>query len=87
MATATLSLRVSKETRERLAELAEATDRPMNYHVGVALEEYLAVQRWQVQGIQDAIAEADDNAPAVEQKKVREWVESWDTEAERESPL
>jgi predicted transcriptional regulator len=87
MATTTLSMRVDERLRARLAELAKATDRPMNYHVGEALEEYLEVQQWQVRGIHDAIAEADGKEPAAEQEQVREWVESWDTDTENESPL
>ncbi len=87
MTTTTLSLRVSEEVRTQLAKLAKATDRPMNYHAGAALEEYLAVQQWQVQGIRDAIAEANGKSRHAEQEKVREWVESWDTDAEREPPL
>ena len=87
MTTATLSLRVSKELREQLAHLAKATDRPMNYHAGAALEEYLAVQKWQVQGIRDAIVEADRKGPRAEQEKVREWVQSWGTDGESEPPL
>ncbi len=87
MATTTLSLRVSEEVRAQLAELAKATDRPMNYLASAALEEYLAVQRWQVQGIQDAVAGADGNGPRTGQKEVRDWVHSWGTDEESEPPL
>ncbi|MGH8280407.1 MAG: CopG family ribbon-helix-helix protein [Gammaproteobacteria bacterium] len=87
MTTTTLSLRIDEDLREQLARLADATDRPMNYHATAALEAYLAVQEWQVQGTREALAEAEKDNPRAEQTKVREWVESWDTDTEAKPPL
>lgn len=86
MTTTTLSLRVSEEMRAKLARLAEATDRPMNYHASAALEAYLDLQQWQVQGIRSAIAEADQNGAQVDQESVRAWVDSWYADAEKKPP-
>ncbi|HZA50150.1 MAG TPA: ribbon-helix-helix protein, CopG family [Myxococcaceae bacterium] len=60
MADSTLiSVRVSKDVAKRLERLAEATDRSKSYVAAQAIEEFLALQEWQVKAIQRAVDEAD----------------------------
>ncbi len=57
--TASLTVRVNPETRHRLDNLARITRRSKSFVIEEALEQYLAVNEWQIKGIQDALSEAD----------------------------
>jgi len=56
---ASLTVRVKPETRTRLDALARVTRRSKSFVIEEALEQYLAVNEWQIQGIQEALAAAD----------------------------
>jgi RHH-type rel operon transcriptional repressor/antitoxin RelB len=53
-----LSLRMPESLAERLKNLAKATDRSKSYLATIAIEEYIAIQEWQVQAIKEGIDEA-----------------------------
>jgi len=59
MSTDTLTVRVAPEVARRLEKLARATKRSRSYLAAEAIEEYLAVQEWQVEAILAGIDEAD----------------------------
>ena len=59
MDTATLTLRVPVEVKDRLDKLADATHRTKSYLAGEAIRQYLDLEAWQVGEIQQAIKEAD----------------------------
>lgn len=59
MDTATLTLRVPVEVRDRLDKLADATHRSKSYLAGEAIRQYLDLESWQVGEIQQALKEAD----------------------------
>ena len=50
---------MAEEIAERLAALAVATDRSKSYVAGQAIEEFLALQEWQVKAIRKGLAEAN----------------------------
>lgn len=54
-----ISVRVSDNVAQRLAELADATDRSKSYLAAQALEEFIALQEWQVKAIRQGIRQAD----------------------------
>ena len=56
---ASLTVRVKPETRKRLDVLARVTRRSKSFVIEEALEQYLAVNEWQIQGTQEALAAAD----------------------------
>lgn len=56
---ASLSLRIEPELNQRLEALAEAMDRPKSWVCERALEDYVALQEWQVAEIRKGLAEAD----------------------------
>ncbi len=85
MATATLTVELSKADRERLEALAEATGRSESLLAAEAVSEYLAVQDWQVSGIEAAIASLDREG-GIAHETVRQWIESWDTDEELDPP-
>jgi RHH-type transcriptional regulator, rel operon repressor / antitoxin RelB len=64
---ASLTVRVKPETRSRLEEVARATKRSKSFVIEEALEAYLDVNAWQIEGIRQAVAEADS--------PTAEWVE------------
>jgi RHH-type rel operon transcriptional repressor/antitoxin RelB len=55
---ALISVRVENDLAKRLDRLAKATDRSKSYLAAQAIEEYVALQEWQVQAIQEGIAAA-----------------------------
>ena len=57
--TATLTIRLSQETKEKLDALAQSTNRSKNFLVAEAVNEYVAENAWQVEAIGQAVADAD----------------------------
>jgi RHH-type transcriptional regulator, rel operon repressor / antitoxin RelB len=74
-----------RTTRQRLEKLAESTCRSRSFLAAEAITEYLAVQEWQVEGIKQAIASLD-RGDTVPHLKVKDWVASWDSQAEHPAP-
>jgi predicted transcriptional regulator len=58
MAGTTLTVRVSPEIAYRLKKLADATKRSRSFLAAEAIEEYLTVQEWQVEAINEGLAAA-----------------------------
>jgi RHH-type rel operon transcriptional repressor/antitoxin RelB len=56
---ASMTVRVKPTTKKRLDVLAHATKRSKSYVIEEALEQYLDVNEWQIDGIVKALAEAD----------------------------
>ena len=74
MSTTTLTVRVAPDVAKRLERLAKATKRSRSYLAAEAIEEYLAVQEWQVQAILEGIAEADKGEGVDMEQVKRYWV-------------
>jgi RHH-type transcriptional regulator, rel operon repressor / antitoxin RelB len=83
--TTLISVRVPKETAEKLAALAEATDRSKSYLAAQAIEEYLETQEWQIRAIEEGIKDVEEGR-VVSHERVKEWLQSWGTEGEKEMP-
>jgi RHH-type rel operon transcriptional repressor/antitoxin RelB len=85
MPSATFTVRVDETTKKRLEKLAKSTGRSRSYLAAEAIDEYLAVNEWQVEGIKQAMASLDrgESVPHIE---VREWVASWGTKSEQKPP-
>lgn len=54
-----VTFRMPREWVESLDELGAITDRDRTYLVKQAVSQYLASQRWQIEEVKRAIAEAD----------------------------
>jgi predicted transcriptional regulator len=63
----TVTIRVDAETKQRLDQLAKATERTRSYLMAEAIRQYIELNEWQIREIQEAIAEADVAKP-------EEWV-------------
>jgi RHH-type transcriptional regulator, rel operon repressor / antitoxin RelB len=54
-----ISVRMPEELAERLEGLAKATDRSKSYLATLAIEEFVAIQEWQIHAIKDGVADAE----------------------------
>lgn len=56
---AVMSVRLKSSVSRRLGSLAEATDRTRSYLAAKAIEQYIELQEWQIDGIKKALASLD----------------------------
>jgi RHH-type transcriptional regulator, rel operon repressor / antitoxin RelB len=59
MASRTLTVRIDPEMKAELDAIAAARDRDRSYLVKEALREYLEVQKWHMEHLQQGLREAD----------------------------
>ena len=85
----TITLRLDDETHDRLSNLAGATDRSKAYLTMQALKLFLENNEWQVQEIEEAVAEADtaSSDQFVDNDTIMAWMETWGTSHESQPPL
>ena len=78
---ASVTVRVKPTTKKRLDILARATKRSKSFVIEEALEMYLDVNEWQIEGIVQALAEADKpDADFVDHDEV---LAHWETKVAR----
>jgi len=83
----TLSVRIQPEAREQLETLAHATGRTKSFLAAEAIEHYLSMQTWQINGIKKSIKKANDkNATFIEHEQVLTWLASWGDDKEQDPP-
>jgi RHH-type transcriptional regulator, rel operon repressor / antitoxin RelB len=85
MPSTTFTVRVEPSVKKRLERLAKSTGRSRSFLAAEALDAYLDVNEWQVEGIKKAIASLDQGG-GVPHADVKKWVESWGIKREREIP-
>jgi RHH-type rel operon transcriptional repressor/antitoxin RelB len=56
----TMTIRLDPELKQRLDQLAEATQRSKSFLAAEALRDFIELNEWQIQEITDAIKEADE---------------------------
>lgn len=71
---AVVSIHTTPETRERLDRLASATKRSKSFLANEALEQYLALQEWQIAEIEQGLEEAKRGEFASDEE-MRRWFE------------
>ena len=76
----TMTVRMEPELKQRLEQLAQATERSKSFLAAQAIREFVDLNEWQVQEIRNAIAEADQGDFASEDK-VKEVLEKWGVDA------
>ena len=77
---ATMTIRLEPALKQRLDNLAEATQRSKSFLAAQAIREFVDLNEWQVQEIRNALAEADDEAFASDDL-VREVFDKWGVDA------
>lgn len=55
----TITIRVDPGMKEKLDQIAHATNRSKSYHASEALREYIKLNEWQIQAIQEGIRQAE----------------------------
>jgi RHH-type transcriptional regulator, rel operon repressor / antitoxin RelB len=68
--TAPVMTRVAPKTKEKLRMIAKNTNRSEAYLVNEAIENYVAVNEWQVAVIRDRLAEAEAGGETVSHEEV-----------------
>lgn len=87
MAKETISVRLDRETLDRLSAMAKATGRTRGALMTHAIKKYVENEAWQVAAIQEAIDElARDEADLADHEDISKWLNSWGTDNEAESP-
>ncbi|MAF94779.1 MAG: CopG family transcriptional regulator [Rhodospirillaceae bacterium] len=81
----TLSVRVDPKKARAIDKLARATDRPRSWHLEQALDAYLEAQAWQVERVQEGLAELGAGK-SVAHEDVAAWLSRWGTSDEGEPP-
>ncbi len=81
----TLSVRIEPAVKKGLEQLAKHTGRSGSFLAAQAIDEYLTVQKWQVEGVIKAIASIKAGK-GVSHKEVKKWVASWGTKKELSRP-
>jgi RHH-type transcriptional regulator, rel operon repressor / antitoxin RelB len=82
--TATITIRLPAEVKDKLTALAISTNRSKSWLAAQAIATYVEDQSWQIQQIEAAVALADrDQAAWVPATEVHEWFTSWGTDKER----
>jgi RHH-type transcriptional regulator, rel operon repressor / antitoxin RelB len=71
----TLTVRLDRSVKKRLAAVAARTRRSKSFLAAEAIEEYLAIQEWQIKAIQKGIEEAD-RGKVVSHARVKSWARS-----------
>lgn len=67
------SLRLSKDTKDKLQALAEATGRTKAFLAQDAIEKYLELESWQIRAIQEGIKAADEGKVVPYEVIKQEW--------------
>jgi predicted transcriptional regulator len=82
------SVRISKELNLPLQELAEKQQRSKSWLINAALREYIAKQNTDQQKWQDTLEAIDSigRGDVVESEDVHDWLKSWGTKDELDSP-
>ncbi len=83
--TVSLSVRVEPDQDELLTRLSLATDRKKSWHIKKALDDYLTLQAWQVENIQEGREDARGGR-VIPHDKVASWLGSWGTDEETPPP-
>ena len=83
--TTTMSVKLPIKLKHQIELVARATNRSESFCVLEALRAYAEKEAWQIEAIRKGIISADEGRMADHSEVVR-WVESWDTESEKEAP-
>jgi RHH-type rel operon transcriptional repressor/antitoxin RelB len=73
MSSATLTIRVEEGLKHRLEKLAQATLRSKSFLAAQALEDFVALQEWQVTEIKKGLIEADAGELISHEAILKKW--------------
>jgi predicted transcriptional regulator len=85
MAKTSIRFRLDSELGDKLSTVAARLDRPKSWVVEHALKEFIELQLWQFEAIEEGLRDADAGR-VVPHEDVVAWVESWGRRDERPMP-
>ncbi len=68
-----ITVRVGRDVKERLESLAKATARSRSFLIAEAIRCYLDEQAWQVEQVEEGIAEAESGKLVEHEEVVTKW--------------
>ena len=77
----TMTIRLEPELKNRLDKLSKTTHRSKSFLAAEAVREFIELNEWQIQELQDAIKEADANDFASDQE-VNDVFNKWGANAD-----
>jgi RHH-type rel operon transcriptional repressor/antitoxin RelB len=77
----TLTIRLESDLKDRLDDLANVTNRSKSFLAAEAIQEFVALNEWQLQEIKTALAEADAGDFASE-KELSKTLGKWGVDAD-----
>jgi predicted transcriptional regulator len=83
--TSSVTVRLPPELDKRMADIADALDRPVSWVIEQAIKEFVTVQAWHLAAIEEGLRDADAGR-AVPHEEVAAWVRSWDQPDELPMP-
>jgi predicted transcriptional regulator len=75
-----MTIRLDRELKSRLDQLADATRRSKSFLAAEAIRDFIELNEWQIQGIKEAIKEADNGEFATD-KAVNKTLGKWGVNA------
>ena len=72
----TITIRIEPELKQRLDQLANATQRSKSFLAAEALRDFIEINEWQIQEINEAVKEADNGDFATD-KDVNKTFAKW----------
>jgi RHH-type rel operon transcriptional repressor/antitoxin RelB len=82
---ATVTVRLPVEIKEKLERLARSTRRSRNFLAAEAIAEYVDLNEWQIAGIAQSIKQLDDGE-GIAHEQVKSWGRSLGTKRELPPP-
>jgi len=79
--TTTMTIRLENELKDRLDQLADATQRSKSFLPAEAIRDFIELNEWQVQEIKDSLKEADNNDLASD-SAVNDTFQKWGVNAD-----
>ena len=81
----TLSIRLDAGTKQRLDALSKRSRRSKSFLAAEAIAAYVESEEWQIEEIQQGVAELDAGRGVSHDKVVR-WLKTWGTPRETKAP-
>jgi predicted transcriptional regulator len=72
----TLTVRLSRELKDKLDRLAESTRRSKSYLAAEAITEYVDANAWQIEEIRKAVQKADAGGPFVSDEDATRYLDA-----------
>jgi RHH-type transcriptional regulator, rel operon repressor / antitoxin RelB len=68
-----ITIRIDPEVKKKLTKMARATARTRSFLVADAIQEYLNVNEWQLEAIQEGVRQADEGLLVPHEEVRKRW--------------